>query len=379
MSPSRPRSSCPLWSAVVVFIFSLEARAFSVGSGASAACHELMIHEAFLDYICPEGTCSPDLPAGWELYQPDEHLDPATRKIMDSEFGIFSDRVKFSWPVKLAHYSLREGARYNDTYGNGISQFNDLRAIHLADFNQAEHCLRSTMDFGPDGEGDVSALKRCRGFIEEQIEEAIKAFERSSIQREEMVPVYIEFYGTINVLLWGGFFHLGRALHALQDSYSHTIRSDDLSRIYSITNYLSCIQNGKGIDHDLFGPCHSNAPDRCLASEVEPLHDAATDQTRLLLQAFTQRLIHGDQEAIKNRLDQALAFQPGCRDSIGYCGSGWVPLFMKEVSLTDDLWIANAIGCTTTGRGRDSSATNLLFALLELIFLHRMRRKAARR
>jgi hypothetical protein len=219
------------------------AHGFTVGSGGAAPCHEWITSYGFVRGVCE---LSPRSCAITDVAEP----DAVTRRVL-AEHSLVDD-----WRVTFAHVSLVEGVRWNDLHGHGISELARLREIHEDDGLQHEHCLRSRDDDG--AAGDRAALARCRRFIEGEIAEAKLAFAEGRLER---VPVFLEFYGTVELELWGGWFHLGRALHALQDLHTHALRTGDLSAVVAVTTYVECHRSDYDERRD--GLCHSLELDRC--------------------------------------------------------------------------------------------------------------------
>src|SRR5687767_1474229 len=138
-----------------------------------------------------------------------------------------------------------------------VAQYNALPEL------QREHCIRRAEDDGPDG--DAGALAACKAFILEELELALGPGEEPDLDVTEVVELYLVFRGSADVPLPRFSFHLGRGLHALQDSFTHTFRSADKRRVLSVLNWVDWI--GKDYDEARDGFQHLTELDRCGASD----------------------------------------------------------------------------------------------------------------
>ncbi len=127
-------------------------------------------------------------------------------------------------PLDRSTLSLLVGVRHPDYRGAPANDFRALAAVHLAPDLQHEHCLRGPDDDG--AAGDVSALGSCRAFIERQVTVALSAAPEDT--EAVVVPLIT---GPRLVTLDRRSFHLGQALHAIQDGYAHTVRDEGSRRV----------------------------------------------------------------------------------------------------------------------------------------------------
>ena len=110
----------------------------------------------------------------------------------------------------------------------------------MASEGQEEHALRA-----PEHDHDeIRSIAEMRQFILSQVDLAYDAFQRSRseggrITKQDIRPqsitvdFWLEHYGIIKVPVWEPLFIMGKAVHALQDSFAHTYRSDTL-QIYAV-------------------------------------------------------------------------------------------------------------------------------------------------
>ncbi len=327
------------------------ALAFSIRSGVTDLCHETITGEGWFQARCPDKRCL-ELSEPWTRFMPASLPGNPVRELMAS-----ANRGEADWRIQLANYSLVVGVRFNDLHGHGASEILQLREIHGSASGQNEHCLRSKEQDGPDG--DRAALNSCRDYIQSELALAEEHFRASSDARLESVPVFIEYYGQVKVEVSGGFFHLGRALHAVQDSFSHSLRSEDLSVILSVANYIECTANDFEELRD--GPCHSRATDTC-RGEAAPLREAAIAGSKALLEGFARQLDSGDTAGSQAALDQILAYRPGCTLDNQYCNTPWRSFALKSSPNADPLRFASRGGC-----GGATETEPLLTALLPVL------------
>lgn len=150
---------------VVLCSWSIAANAFQINSGASSGCHEFLTLDAFDLLVCPGPDCAWVFPSALNE-EPSGAPDITTAKIAAGS----PTRRPSSTGQQLAVYSLIEGVRFNDLHGLGVNNLLELRNLHAAVDGQEEHCLRAATDDGP--EGTASALRACRLFIEQQLDES---------------------------------------------------------------------------------------------------------------------------------------------------------------------------------------------------------------
>ena len=326
-------------SFALFFSFSSPAHAFKIGSSFSDPCHEwitlfaffgegeqtVVPREVFADYEADESLV-------W--LQVAEYLEKELDHTFDSDIERF-----------LA-ITLIIGVRYPDQEGYALSDLSNLRDVHMSSEGQEEHALRSPEH---DHEhGDLASIAQMRHFILAQVELAYDAFQRSRseggrIKKQDIqaqsVPVdfWLEHYGIIKVPVWEPLFILGKAVHALQDSFAHTYRSDDTLQIYAVGNFIEAFE--PGYNEAIDGPRHSNHIDSCNYSDVSPLRDSAALATKelfLAAKAYFEVLPTQEEERIQARqnveqvLDTWLSYQSGCGFAQDYCGSKWVPIAKKD-------------------------------------------------
>lgn len=331
------------------------AHGFKIGSALSDPCHENLTLRAFFGAEgSGEGqTIFPtDLLRG-EITKSDptwlavaEHLERMVKHQFENDLERF-----------LA-ITLFIGVRYPDQAGFSVVDINSLRNIHMAEEGQEEHALRAvTHDHAA---GNEQAVQAIRDFILTTVDSAYDAFQESrpatgaAITRESLeaqsisTRYWLEYYGTIKVDVWAPLFYMGRAAHALQDSFSHGYRSADTMKIYAVGNYIEALQDG--FNESVDGPKHSDRLDDCSHKDVAPLADSAVSATRALFKA-TRAYFMADpldpvavteaRARVEGVLDTWMSFEPGCGHAEAYCDTPWATL--AKQAETEPL-----LSCSTT-------------------------------
>lgn len=330
------------------------AGAFSVGSAFSDFCHEQIAMKAFFgESPLPDPSYDVSVPQDQAWVKISRYLE--TKMNLDLRNDL--DR--------MALISLFIGERYPDQQGFAIFDIKSLRTVHLSEREQYEHSLRSP---GDDHEvGDKRAVAKTYLFILKLVQDSYKAYHaRDKDERLQEVDFWLEHYGQIKVKVWMPLFLLGRAAHALQDSFSHTYRSDDFKYIYAVGNYIEGIT--ASYDEAQDGPKHSDYLDMCKEPEIKPLADAATRASRELLGATNYFWKTGDWTRVEAVLKKHLVYKSGCGYANDYCGSKWAKLAKKGES-------SAPLSCTMGSAG---SAVWGLVVLAVLAVVRTRRRRRGR-
>jgi hypothetical protein len=277
---------------------------FQIESVVSKGCHERLTQGALSGAVWPNGEPRP---------APTE----ADRALAAS--------LEFTTPRDADGWTLSTliGARDNDLHGAALLDLPDLVVVHNGQEYQDEHCLRGTSDDGP--EGDRSALQACRAFILGEVALALGDEPQPDLLLTEGVKIAMR-WETRAVGLQRYGFHLGRAMHALQDSFSHAFRGDDLRRVQSVFNWIDPVMS-QDYSPARDGWPHQSSFDACDGDvEVARRVAAAQEASGALVAAMstgtdrTSRL-----EATGALLDEWLAYEPGCTSDNAFCGKAELP------------------------------------------------------
>lgn len=313
--------------------------AFQISSLVTHGCHEKITVDAFVL-------------SGWPGGQTPPVLSEKDRRIIEDLPFDVDDVVRDAWGM-----ALLIGVRDNDLRGHGPTDVAELVDVHNDPKGQSDHCLRRGEDDGP--AGDQTALDACKTFILEQIEIAIGSEDRVEIASPVRVQVSLSFRGQVYVDISRFGYHIGRALHALQDGYTHTFRSPADGRVRHVLNWIDKARRSD-YDRERDGYNHIGVLDDCSRSqEASVLRTTrATAASAALLDAVRDDTggVDGRLERAEAVLDIYLELEPGCTYDNGWCDA-------QERFETS---------CSSGG----GSAGTLLFVGLALLLM-RGRRRAA--
>ncbi|MCA9539086.1 MAG: hypothetical protein KC620_09365 [Myxococcales bacterium] len=322
------------------------ASAFTVASGFTDPCHERISLVAFSDFVL-------DLPL-FGL------VPPAANEWHEiAEFLLRDFNAANGQPLDDAHafvmVSLLVGVRSPDTDGHSLLDLASLRRLHADpdDEGQYAHSLRGINDNGP--EGDVKAVEGTRRLLRKLIDQATEAQNKPLAEQFIKAPVYFDFYGRFEVDVWAPAYYLGRAAHALEDSFAHTIRDDasELHQIVTVFNYVEAITGDFKESRD--GLRHSNSTDTC--ANAPELFNAASQAAIDMMLAAREMASGRDPDAIDDVLDGWVTLRPGCTKANDYCDNKrWLELAQREPTHP-------YLGCTATPGPRGGPWWLLLSAL----------------
>src|SRR6185312_186058 len=127
--------------------------------------------------------------------------------------------------------SLLLGVRDSDLHGVSITDLPQHDIVDYSSEDQRDHCLRAPEQV--DAVGDQEAAGACRDFLRTEVQEAI-----AGLGKTETASVALK-YQQADVTVDSFPFHLGHALHTVEDSFSHTYRTDGFQHLARIFNYVS--------------------------------------------------------------------------------------------------------------------------------------------
>ena len=247
------------------------ARAYTLHTTVTNACHEPITLEALARTAppVPADGVSDDEP----YYRLAEHFGRAL------EVGPPAGDADALWRT-----SLVLGVRDPDLRGNGPADLIRLRWVHLPEVTQDDHFLRRSEHDG--AAGVAGAAQEGRERLLALIEASAEAY-AADPEGTRLVPVraWIQYYHAVEVEVWEPFYRLGEALHLVQDSFTHTYRSDDLHTILEIQNYV------ESVGHDTYWR-------------------------------------EGRRDEVDAFLDAWMSLEPGCEG--GMCTSRWVAIAQSD-------------------------------------------------
>jgi hypothetical protein len=289
------------------------ANAYNVQTGLTEGCHERITAKAFLAFL--------DSPAWAEVVVPEgetwrDLARPLNRWLLDA--GLIQEDL--SEPQLFVLFSLIVGVRAPDTNGHSTSDLATQRSIHANPRAEAQylHALRAPQDDEPDG--SRRAVMGTRASIRRSFSDAAAAWREPSEVQISTAPVTLDFYDLFPVEIWLPGFLLGEAVHSLQDSFAHTVRSDalDFTKIAYVLNYVDAIY--KSFEESRDGIAHSGHLDRCDSDDLGALREAGDLATEELLGALIETQV-GDASAVDDFLDRWVTLQEGCTFENDFCGN----------------------------------------------------------
>jgi len=289
---------------VAVAVMPGDAFAFQIETPITYGCHEKVTVEARRAAGFPDGAQAP------------EPTEDQRRASLDLTFTLPADDGDL-WSM-----TLLVGVRSNDIKDNQLIDPASLVGIHDDPDDQDAHCIRRITD---DGEpGDASALAACRDFILYELAEGGLFVDPLDLAAVEPVSMYLAFRHRVTVDLPRFAYRLGRAVHALEDGYAHTLRNPTTGAVRHVTNWID-FSTDDDYDVERDGYRHLSTIDDCLRNTtVERYHlTYARAAVTELLAAIADP--GGDGAARKARveavLDRAFSLEPGCTHANRYCGA----------------------------------------------------------
>ncbi|MDX2093314.1 MAG: MYXO-CTERM sorting domain-containing protein, partial [Kofleriaceae bacterium] len=226
--------------------------------------------------------------------------------------------LTFSLPERdVWTMALLFGVRSNDLRDNQPIDIARLVHIHNDPDDQPAHCMRKSEHDGPTG--DAQAIAACRRFVLGELETAGLYADTLDLTTTEQVPVYLAFRGRIDLALPRFAYHLGRALHAIEDGYMHAFRNPDTDAIRHVANW---IDSTKPPIYDVVvdGYHHVGPLDDCRRDDPrgrDRMARATTAVTRLLV--AIRDPAPGRRARIDAALDVIFAQELGCTFENRYC------------------------------------------------------------
>ncbi|MCB9571820.1 MAG: hypothetical protein H6709_06975 [Kofleriaceae bacterium] len=215
------------------------AAAVQIESPATAPCHE-------------ELTVAAVVAAGF----PDRDVAPAPTE----DQARAMDDLTFRLPRRdVWTLALLIGVRSNDLRGFSPIDVSALVSVHDDPDDQQAHCLRGPDDDEPGG--DLGALAACRAFILDELAAGGLLDDDLDLAATEAVEVFLAFRGRIALDLPRFAYRLGRALHAVEDGYSHTFRDPGGGEVTHVLNWIDHADGHGDAGRD--GYHHVGALDDC--------------------------------------------------------------------------------------------------------------------
>lgn len=335
----RLRLGIPL----VLSLVSTEARAYQAESAVTSPCHEAMTMRALARFRASGGPAPLIAPTSDERAL----LDDLQTDVPDDD---------------LARGALVIGVRDNDFKDLDPTDTTRLAHVHADPSSQREHCLRAPADDEPDG--TEKALAACRGYIRERFELALAGLDEAGAvdpKRRVALPLRLDFRGRVVADLPATWVHLGQAMHALQDGFSHSYRTSDQKRVTVLLNYVDTLDDP---EPSRDGPSHKGKLDACEdldALRTTRLAVAEDASAKLLAAALSPGTTDERRARLEALLDDVLAYEPGCTAANHWCDA-------PEEKYEDP-------SCACTAAGAPGGTAALAAALLAGAAVVRRRRR----
>ena len=319
------------------------AHAYTISSAITAGCHEKITTDALRAVRLDLPTAAP-LPA--------DANDRAL--ITDLEFVPASDMSD------LGGATLLVGVRDNDLKGRDSGDLSQLALVHGDPSAQREHCLRSSHQAEPGG--SATAVLDCRAFILERVGEALGGLDATStpdLANRTSLPVYLSLRHRVDALLPTYYVRIGQAIHAIEDSFTHTYRTPDSMQITVVLDWVD-EANGNLVEAT-DGPPHASDLDRCDDPDAlrQRRRELATEAATAVLRTTLDPNETSDQKmaAVEVILDQYLSYSPGCTFDNGWCQA------------SERQYGNGPLGCSVGGAGNRTSALGWAVVILGLLTL----------
>ena len=353
MSTSLARFVLAALGAVAMTSAARPARAYTIETPITNGCHEKATATALRNVRVA-------LPSTAAIIPPTKDQ---TALITDLQFNVPDDLRE------MAGTSVLIAVRDNDLRGRGSAELNRLAAVHGDPEHQEEHCLRQRSDDEP--HGTTLAIDRCHQFILDRVNDALDGLDAQGVPdpaKGYAINVTLALRGQVTPNLPSFWINMGKALHAVQDSFAHAFRSDDRSHITVALNWIDYVE--KKSDETRDGPEHRGELDSC--EDVDDLRartyakaiEASTELLMDVLDPAHDRTIK--LAAVNATLDKYVGVQTGCTATNNWCNS-------PELKYT----VSSGCGCSMPGGTKGSGAALALVAAGAVMIARRRRKRMA--
>lgn len=302
---SEARPIWPLWGLTLTALPSGPAFAFQIDSIVTQDCHERIT----LDALHRARGDDPDLASIAAPYRFREAL------IDTAPFDLREERELGAALLVLANRDI-------DLQGAEPTDLDRLAQVHGKAERQPLHCLRLPSDDGE--EGARVALERCRATIRDGFLAARAALDEQGQPAQgsmRSLSAYLYITGVTDLDIPAAHLAAGRALHTLQDGFTHTYRSEDGREVLTVLNYSELAE--AELDPVRDGPPHAGHLDGC--RDVDELQrvrreGATAASAEFLRLVFGSDMDEAEREAgLQTLLERYFASREGCTADNQWC------------------------------------------------------------
>ncbi len=346
--PSQRLTLASALSLLLCFASS-SADAYTVSDEVAPGCHEMITAAALR-------TVRQDVPG-------------AAPMAADANDQALIDDVQFTPDgdmTDLGGATLLLGVRDNDLKGRSVDDLSQLTLVHGDPNAQQEHCLRSPSQDEPNGSAE--AVVACVGFIRGRIQEALGGLDaagKPDPSKLTTLTVYLSIRGQVDAQLPTYYVRMGQAIHAVEDSFTHTYRTPDETQITVALNWIDKVNGSLVESRD--GPAHASQLDRCDDPDAirTKRHGLAQEAATELLRATLDTSQSQDQKMaqVDSILQKYMGYSPGCTYQNGWCNA-------PERQYADPA----ACACRAAGLHADDHAALLAAAIALAVAMARRRR-----
>lgn len=216
--------------------------------------------------------------------------------------------------------SLIIGTRSVDVENSSWISLAEVIGFHNDPAVQNKHCLRSKeQDFQ---KGDADAVESCKKAILDEVDMALGGADVPDFSARETVPFYLQYLGEREISVSRFYYHLGRALHAVHDSFAHSYRTEDRTGIVAVDNWIEYVTGNFAPDRD--GPPHSSVADDCDNARTwnRPTMQAAIDGGGDFIEGVAGSTDGVSRDmALQAFFDKWIYHVADCTRENGWCGS----------------------------------------------------------
>jgi hypothetical protein len=271
-----------------------DALAFQTESAATDGCHEKLTARA------------------WNSVREEVPETTAPLASRGDDAALIAD-VPFKVPSSMDHIggvTLLLGVRDNDLKEHGPTDLKNLAPEASDPKTQHEHCLRAPDQDEPSGSAE--AVESCRNYIRGMLLSSLEGLDEQGMpdtRKRETLKVSLAIRDEIDVEVPVFFLRAGRALHAIQDSFTHTFRRENTGKITVVLNWVDYTNDT--LDEAVDGPPHASEldvcddPDEIRTERRQFAQDASSEALRAVLEPAS---LSDKEAAIQSMLDRYIAY-----------------------------------------------------------------------